>query len=86
MVSFDPVVGVLGGVVRCDGQELGDHSDQSVSAVGVISAGSLWESVALAKNAVAAFRSPLLGKNTSMTCPYWSIAQYTYRQVPETLT
>jgi hypothetical protein len=33
MVSFDPVVGVLGGVVECSRQELGDHADQGVGPV-----------------------------------------------------
>src|SRR5664280_1722865 len=72
MVSFDPVVGVLRGVVKRDRKELGDRAwARSV----VISAGSPWERIALAKNAVAAFRSRFLDKNTSMTCPYWSTAR-----------
>ena len=34
MVSFDPVVGVLVRVVKCDGQKFCDYSDLGVSPVG----------------------------------------------------
>ena len=30
--------------------------------------------------------SRVVDTNTSMTCPYWSTARYTYRQVPATFT
>jgi hypothetical protein len=34
MVSFDPIVGVLGGVVKCSRQKIGDDSYQGVGPVG----------------------------------------------------
>jgi hypothetical protein len=33
LVGFDPVVGVLGGVVKCSRQEAGNHPDQGVGPV-----------------------------------------------------
>src|SRR5665213_3234224 len=33
VVSLDPVVGILGGVVQCDRQEVRDHADQGVGPV-----------------------------------------------------
>jgi hypothetical protein len=38
------------------------------------------------KNRRAASASRRADTSTSMTCPYWSTARYTYRQTPFTLT
>jgi len=57
-------------------------ADRSV----VTSAGSPWALIAVEKNVVAAFTSRFFETYTSMTCPYWSTARYTYRQVPATFT
>ncbi len=48
----------------------------------VTSAGSPWALIAGEKNVVAAFTSRFFEMYTSMTCPYWSTARYTSRQVP----
>src|SRR5664280_3848846 len=75
VVCFDPVVGILSGVVKCGGPVVGNESDEGVGpvsgdlsrlAIGVIS---------MAKNVVAAFRSRFFDRNTSMSCPYCSTAR-----------
>jgi hypothetical protein len=67
VVGFDPVVGVLGCVVKSSREELHDHPHQAWARSAVISDGSPWEAMADKKNLVAAFRSRFLDKNTSMT-------------------
>ncbi len=52
----------------------------------VTSAGAPWTLIDLEKDRVAAFTSRLAETYTSMTCPCWSTARYTYRQVPATFT
>ncbi len=52
----------------------------------VTSAGSPCDLIIAEKNRAAAFASRWAETDTSMTCPYWSTARYTYRQVPGTFT
>ncbi len=52
----------------------------------VTSAGSPWARITVEKNPVAAFTSRLVETYTSMTCPCWSTARYTYLHVPATFT
>jgi hypothetical protein len=56
-------------------QQLRDGSDQGVGPVRSDLSRLAVGGIALAKNAVADFRSRFLDKNTSMTCPYWSTAR-----------
>jgi hypothetical protein len=86
VVGFDPVVGVLAGVVVHASQRStivrARAGDRSV----VTSAGPPWVLIAVEKNRVAAVKSRFFETITSMTCPFWSTARYTYRQVPATFT
>src|ERR1035441_5274816 len=72
VVSFDPVVGILSGVVKCGWQVVSNDSDQGVGPVSDDLTRPSLEVIAMAENVVAAFRSRVFDKNTSMTCPYWS--------------
>ena len=86
MVGFDPVVGVLAGVVVHARQQLDDRPSQSGRPVGGHLGRSPWVLIAVEKNRVAAVKSRFFETITSMTCPFWSTARYTYRQVPATFT
>ena len=85
MVGFDPVVRVLGGLVMHARQQLADRTANAADLSVVTSAGSLRVLIAVERNRVAAFTPRLVETFTSMTCPCWSTAWYTYRQVPDTL-
>jgi hypothetical protein len=69
VVGFDPVVGVLGGVVERRGKELRDDADGGVGPVG----GDLDRRAIRAdhplKEGRGSLQIPLADTNTSMTCP-----------------
>ncbi len=87
VVGFDPVVGVLGGVVKCSRQELHDHPDRGVGPVGRDLG---WRAVRADGRGEESGRSRrvalLIERSTSMTWPYWSTARWTYLQRPATFT
>ena len=84
--SFDPAVRVLGGVVMGRRRQLDDARANAADLSVVTTVGTPCERIDVVKNRCAAFVSRLSGTNTSMTCPYWSTARYTYRHTPATLT
>src|SRR5664280_114483 len=75
VVSLDPVVGILGGVVQCGRQEVRDHADQGVGPVSGDLSRLTVRADRIGEECCRSFRSRFLDTNTSMTCPYWSTAR-----------
>jgi hypothetical protein len=78
VIGLDRIIGILLDVVL----RLRDQFFQDAG----VDRGGVGDHLAGRKNLRAASLSRRADTSTSMTCPYWSTARYTYRQTPFTLT
>ena len=86
MVALDAVVLVLASVMQRGRNQVLDRVATAGARSVITSVGSPWKVRAAVKNARAEAMSRRCDTYTSITCPRWSTARYTYRHTPETLT
>jgi hypothetical protein len=87
VIGFDRIVGMLFNVMPRRRDQLLEHGRVDRGASVTTSLGVTLNLVSAPwKNRRAVAASRFAETSTSMTCPFWSIARYTYRQTPLTFT